>query len=66
MLFLLDTMVLAEPARPEPDPRVLAWLGMHAALDFAISTLTLGEIPQRRLPAPERPEATGPRALAGP
>lgn len=44
MLFLLDTMVLAEPARPEPDPRVLAWLGMHAALDFALSALSLGEI----------------------
>lgn len=43
MLFLLDTMVLAEPARPEPEPRVLAWLAMHAALDFAISTLALGE-----------------------
>jgi len=44
VLFLLDTMVLAEPARPEPDPRVLAWLGLHAALDFAISALSLGEI----------------------
>lgn len=44
MLFLLDTMVLAEPARPAPDPRVLAWLGMHASLDFAISALSLGEI----------------------
>lgn len=37
-------MVLAEPARPAPDPRVLAWLGMHAALDFAISALSLGEV----------------------
>jgi hypothetical protein len=44
MLFLLDTMVLAEPARPDPDARVLAWLGMHAPLDFAISALSLGEI----------------------
>jgi hypothetical protein len=44
MLFLLDTMVLAEPARPDPDTRVLAWLGMHAPLDFAISVLSLGEI----------------------
>jgi len=44
VLFLLDTMVLAEAARPEPDPNVLAWLGLHAAIDFAISALTLGEI----------------------
>jgi len=44
VLFLLDTLVLAEAARPEPEPHVLAWLGMHVALDFAISALTLGEI----------------------
>lgn len=37
-------MVLAEPARPDPDPRVLTWLGMHTPLDFAISALSLGEI----------------------
>lgn len=44
MLFLLDTMVLAEPARPAPEARVLAWLRMHAPLDFAVSALSLGEI----------------------
>lgn len=44
MLFLLDTMVLAEPARPDPYQRVVAWLGTHAPLDFAISALSLGEI----------------------
>lgn len=44
MLFLLDTMVLTEPARPAPDARVLAWLGQHEALAFAISGLSLGEI----------------------
>jgi predicted nucleic acid-binding protein len=44
MLFLLDTVVLAEPARPDPDPRVLEWLGAHAPMDFAISALSLSEI----------------------
>ena len=44
MLFLLDTMVLAEAARPAPDSGVLSWLGTHAAREFAISVLSLGEI----------------------
>lgn len=44
MRFLLDTNVLAEPARPDPDPGVLAWLRDQSSLDLAISVLTLGEI----------------------
>lgn len=44
MRFLLDTNVLAEAAKPGPDPRVGAWLRAQAPLDLAISVLTLGEI----------------------
>ncbi len=44
MRFLLDTNVLSEPMRPNPDPRVVAWLRAQPALDFAISVLSLGEI----------------------
>jgi predicted nucleic acid-binding protein len=44
MQFLLDTMVLAEPARPSPDPRALSWLGGQEAIECAISAITLGEI----------------------
>lgn len=44
MRFLLDTNVLSEPARPDPDPRVVAWLDAQSVIDLAISTLTLGEI----------------------
>ena len=44
MRFLLDTNVLAEGARPDPDPNVVAWLRARSALDLAISALTLGEI----------------------
>ena len=44
MRYLLDTNVLSEPARPDPDPRVLAWLGAQAQIDVAISVITLGEI----------------------
>ena len=59
MRFLLDTMVLAEPARPTPDSRVLAWLALHAATDYAISALSLGDI--RRGASLLR---TGPKRLA--
>jgi predicted nucleic acid-binding protein len=42
--FLLDTNVLAEAAKAEPDAPVVAWLRAQSALDLAISVLTLGEI----------------------
>lgn len=41
---LLDTNVLSEPARPDPDPRVLSWFREQSELDLAVSVLTLGEI----------------------
>jgi toxin FitB len=44
--YLLDTKVLAEPARPQSDAAVLAWLEARPALELAISVLTLGEIEQ--------------------
>lgn len=44
MGFLLDTVVLSEPARPAPDERVVAWISEQSPLDLAISVLTLGEI----------------------
>lgn len=44
MRFLLDTMVVSEPARPAPNGAAIAWLESAVAEDFAISVLTLGEI----------------------
>jgi toxin FitB len=44
MRYLLDTNVLAEPARPQPDAVVVAWLEARLTLELAISVLTLGEI----------------------
>lgn len=44
MRFLLDTNVLSEPARPQPEPSVLEWMRAQSSLDLAISVLTLGEI----------------------
>jgi predicted nucleic acid-binding protein len=42
VIFLLDTNVVSEIARPSPDPRVLDWLGK--AERVAISTVSLEEI----------------------
>ncbi|HET7563570.1 MAG TPA: type II toxin-antitoxin system VapC family toxin [Gemmatimonadaceae bacterium] len=44
MSYLLDTMVLSEPARPAPDSRVIDWLRAQSPLDLSISALTLGEL----------------------
>lgn len=44
MRFLLDTMVVSEPARPTPNGGVIEWLEEQAALELSISVLTLGEI----------------------
>jgi predicted nucleic acid-binding protein len=42
--FLLDTMVVSEPAKPEPDGGVLAWIEAQDPWDLAVSVLTLGEL----------------------
>jgi toxin FitB len=44
--YLLDTNVLSEPARPEPDSRVLEWLNGQPQVDLVLSVLTVGEIEQ--------------------
>ena len=44
MRYLLDTNVLSEAARAEPDPGVLEWLQARSSLDLDLSVLTLGEI----------------------
>jgi len=36
--------VVSEPSRPAPDARAVAWIAAQSPLDFALSTLTLGEI----------------------
>ena len=44
MRFLLDTNVLSEAAKPQPDASLLEWLRRTPPLDLAISVLTIGEI----------------------
>jgi toxin FitB len=42
--WLLDTNVLSEGSKREPDRRVLDWLASQSAFDCAVSVLTVGEI----------------------
>ena len=42
--FLLDTDVLSDETRAQPDDRLVAWLARHAEDGFAISTVTLSEV----------------------
>lgn len=44
MTYLLDTNVISELRRRNPDPHVLAWYGKVASSDIFVSVLTIGEI----------------------
>ncbi len=44
MTYLLDTNVVSELRKRQPDPQVLAWYGGIASADLFISVLTVGEI----------------------
>jgi predicted nucleic acid-binding protein len=43
-MFLLDTMVLSELRRAQPDRSVLAWIEPVATMDLFVSAISLGEI----------------------
>lgn len=43
MTYLVDANVLSEATRPQPDPRVLAWLARHEQ-EIAVDPVILGEI----------------------
>lgn len=43
-MYVLDTNVLSEPLRPNPEPRVLAWLDAQPADTLWISSLSLAEM----------------------
>ena len=44
MKFLLDTNVLSEPLRPEPDPGVVAWLDATDEDRLFISVIAIAEL----------------------
>lgn len=43
-MFLLDTMVVSEPAKPKPNAGLIQWLEQQNIADLALSVITLGEI----------------------
>ncbi|MDP3971755.1 MAG: type II toxin-antitoxin system VapC family toxin [Candidatus Nanopelagicales bacterium] len=43
-MILLDTNVVSEAMKPQPDPRVLAWLDAQAAETLYLSSVTLAEL----------------------
>jgi hypothetical protein len=55
--YLLDTNVVSEAARRQPHPRVVAWLKGLPLQEAYLSALTLGELVQGavRAPEPRRP-----------
>jgi predicted nucleic acid-binding protein len=43
-VIILDTNVLSEGMRANPDPAVMGWLGALSPLEFWITTITVAEI----------------------
>lgn len=43
MKFLVDTNILSEPAKPQPNPRVEEWIADHES-DFYTSSLVIAEL----------------------
>ena len=44
MKWLLDTNILSESIRPDPNGKVLAWIAAHPAEELAISLITVAEL----------------------
>ena len=63
MTYLLDTVIVSEMRKRQPDPGVLRWLRGKAAESLFMSTVTIGEIERgvvlRRAADPAFTEALG-------
>jgi len=56
MSYLLDTCVISETVRNEPDPRVLAWMGICPEDSLYLSSLTFGELERGIARLPDSPK----------
>ncbi|WP_095148420.1 type II toxin-antitoxin system VapC family toxin [Pseudomonas sp. Irchel s3a18] len=65
-MIVLDTNVLSEFMRAEPDVQVLAWVDAQPAMDLAISAITVAEILHgiARLPFGKRKQKLEAHAMA--
>lgn len=52
MKFLVDTNVISEMAKPQPEPLVTQWLADTPLEDVAVSVITLGELKRGILATP--------------
>ena len=43
MTFLIDSNILSEPTKPEPDVRVKQWIGRYEA-ELVVDSIVLGEV----------------------
>lgn len=61
MSYLLDTCLVSELTKPQPDAGVRAWLGDVAADQLFISVITIGELKKGiyKLPDSRRKQALG-------
>jgi len=59
--FLIDTNVISEPRRPQPDANVLSWFRRTDQAGIFISVLTLGELTRGAVKAARRDAAAGRR-----
>ena len=58
MRYLLDTCVISELAKPEPNKKVVAWTTQNDEENFYLSSLTFGELHKgiSKLPPSKRKE----------
>ncbi len=58
MRYLLDTCVISELAKPEPNEKVVSWATQNDEENFYLSTLTFGELHKgvSKLPPSKRKE----------
>jgi predicted nucleic acid-binding protein len=57
MSYLLDTNVVSEALKPQPEARVVAWLAAQPSVAIYLSVLTLGEIEQGIVRSPNQKRA---------
>jgi predicted nucleic acid-binding protein len=59
MKYLLDTCVISELTKPQPNPHVLAWLQAIQSEDLFLSVINIGEIKKGiyKLPASNKKQA---------
>lgn len=58
-MILLDTNVISEPLRQEPEPRVIKWIDAQALETLYLSAITVAELRSRIVLIPEGTRRSG-------